>query len=363
MTGMRIFPPGSVLGILGGGQLGRMTAQAAAALGYKTHIFCQDAEEPAAQVTNRITLGAFEDWDALTSFAGQVDVITLEWENVPVAAVEHLHEIVPVHPGAAVLQVAQDRVQEKSFARRLGLGTAAFMPVDTMEELKAAVVELSAPSILKTCRMGYDGKGQVRLEAGVDLAAAWQEVGGGQTILEVMVPFREEISVIVARRADGVTEAFPPVRNIHQQGILAETHVPADLSPVLAVEAVVAATKLAESLQVVGLLTVEMFVLPQPNAAGQQVLINEIAPRPHNSGHWTLDACATSQFEQLVRAVCGLPLGATAPRGKAVMYNLLGDAMQDWPRWLATPHAHLHLYGKLEAKPGRKMGHVTVTQD
>lgn len=362
MSELRIYPPGSVLGILGGGQLGRMTAQAAASLGYKPHIFCQDADEPAAQVTNRTTLGAFEDWDALGAFAQQVDVITLEWENVPVAAVEHLQETVPVYPGAGVLQVAQDRVQEKSFARRLGLGTADFAAVDTLAELQIAVAGMPGAAILKTCRMGYDGKGQVRLEHGADLTAAWQELGGAQAILESLVPFREEISVIVARRVDGLIAAFPPVRNIHKQGILAETHAPADLSPALAAEAVAAATKLAEGLQVVGLLAVEMFVLPQPNAAGQQVLINEIAPRPHNSGHWTLDACATSQFAQLVRAVCGLPLGDTAPRGKAVMHNLLGDAAQDWPRWLATPNAHLHLYSKAEAKPGRKMGHVTVVE-
>ncbi len=360
---LRTYPPGAVIGILGGGQLGRMTAQAAARLGYKTHIYCQNAEEPAAQVTNRVTLGAFTDANTLQQFARQVDVITLEWENVPVSAVTALQEIAPVHPGAQVLDVAQHRVREKSYARGLGLGTADFVAVDTVEELKQAFVAWhAAPAILKTCRMGYDGKGQVRLEASADLAAAWQEVGGGQAILEALVPFREEISVIVARRADGVTTAFPPVRNIHQNGILAQTQAPAELSPELTSEAVTAATKLAEGLQVIGLLAVEMFVLPQPNAAGQQVLINELAPRPHNSGHWTLDACATSQFEQLVRAVCGLPLGAITPYGKAVMHNLLGDAVHDWPHWLASPNAHLHLYGKVEAKPGRKMGHVTVIQ-
>ncbi len=358
MSVLKTYAPGAVIGILGGGQLGRMTVLAAAALGYKCHVFCQDADEPAAQVTNRVALGAFDDLAALTAFARQVDVVTLEWENVPTAAVAAVNAVVPVHPGAAVLEVAQDRVAEKSFARRIGLATADFTAINSAAE--AAATRVQVPAILKTCRMGYDGKGQVRLAAGDDLVAAWQQLGGGAAILESMVSFTQEISVIVARRADGVSAAFPPVRNVHQDGILAETHAPAALEPAVATEAVEAATCLADALGVIGLLAVEMFVLEQPNAAGQRIVINEVAPRPHNSGHWTMDACVTSQFEQLVRAVCGLPLGDTSPCGQAIMFNLLGAAAADWAHWLATPNAHLHLYGKAEAKAGRKMGHVTV---
>lgn len=360
MSMASVIAPGGVIGILGGGQLGRMTALAAAALGYKTHIYCQDAQEPAAQVTNRVTLGGFDDHAALAAFAKQVDVVTLEWENVPTAAVAAVNAVKPVHPGASVLEVAQDREREKSFARSIGLGTADFAAVASAAELAEALRKIPAPALLKTRRMGYDGKGQIRIKPGDNPEAIWQELGGAPAILEALVPFDYEISVIVARRADKTTLAFPPVRNIHHDGILAETHVPGEIPAHVADEAVRAATLFAEKLGVVGLLAVELFVLPQPNAAKQQVLVNEIAPRPHNSGHWTMDACVTSQFEQLVRAVCGLPLGATDIRAPAVMYNLIGKLAMDWLRWLAEPNAHLHLYGKAEAKPGRKMGHVTV---
>lgn len=361
MSIVQTLPPGAVIGILGGGQLGRMTALAAANLGYACHIYCQDAGEPAAQVTNRVTLGAFDDHAALAAFARQVNVVTLEWENVPLAAVECIAAIKPVHPGAAVLAVAQDRLQEKSFARQLGLGTANFAAVNSAEECAAALKTTAAPAILKTRRMGYDGKGQIRIQPGDNAATVWHNLGGAPAILEAMVDFTCEISVIVARRADGVMAAFPPVRNIHRDGILAETHAPALLPPAIITKAVSAAQKLAEGLALIGLLAVEFFVLATPDAEGRSVLVNEIAPRPHNSGHWTLDACATSQFEQLVRAVCGLPLGETSPCDSAVMYNLIGDAAHDWQRWMSTPNAHLHLYGKTETKPGRKMGHVTIT--
>lgn len=360
MSVAKLIPPGAVIGILGGGQLGRMTALAAAALGYKIHIYCQDAQEPAAQVTNRVTLGSFDDLKALATFAKQVDVVTLEWENIPIQSIAAVNAVTPVHPAASVLEIGQDRVREKTFARSIGLGTADFVAVDDGVALASALQAMTTPAILKTRRMGYDGKGQVRIVAGDDIAAVWAQLGGAPAILEAMVPFAYEISVIVARRADKVTMAFPPVRNVHENGILAETHVDKTIPLAIAEEAIAAATHLAESLGVVGVLAVEMFVLSQPNAARQNVLINEIAPRPHNSGHWTMDACVTSQFEQLVRAICGLPLGATTPTGQAVMYNLIGPLAMDWLRWLAEPNAHLHLYGKAEAKAGRKMGHVTV---
>lgn len=356
-----LIAPGATLGILGGGQLGRMTALAASALGYRTHIYCQAADEPAAQVTNRVTLGAFDDAAALAQFAGMVDVVTLEWENIPVEAVAAVQVITPIYPGVKVLEVAQDRVLEKSFVRGCGIGTADFTAIDSAQDLAGALQKLQQPAILKTRRMGYDGKGQLRVVPGDDAGAVWRKVGGVPAILEAMVDFAYEISVIVARRTDGTMAAFPPVRNVHYDGILVETHVPADLSPAVLAEAEGAAQRLAEQLGAVGLLAVEMFVLRQPDVAGRSVLVNEIAPRPHNSGHWTIDACATSQFEQLVRAVCGLPLGVVTPTCRAVMYNLIGDAVHDWKKWAAMPHAHLHLYGKAVVRPGRKMGHVTVT--
>ncbi|MGB4101599.1 MAG: 5-(carboxyamino)imidazole ribonucleotide synthase [Alphaproteobacteria bacterium] len=355
--------PGATIGMLGGGQLGRMTALAAAAMGYRTHIFCQSADEPAAQVTNRVTLGAFTDHAALGEFARAVDVVTLEWENIPVAAVTAVNAVTPVYPGGNVLEIAQDRVAEKDFARSCGVGTADYLAVDTVGDLATTLKNLTGQALLKTRRMGYDGKGQARLVPGDDARDVWQKIGGAAAILESLVDFQCEISVIVARRTDGAMAVFPPVRNIHKDGILAETHAPADISQNLQMEAEDIARRLAARLNLVGLLAVEMFVLPRPNAAGQSILVNEIAPRPHNSGHWTIDACATSQFEQLVRAVCGLPLGAVTPTRRSVMYNLIGDAASDWSKWLAMPNAHLHLYGKTEARSGRKMGHVTVIEN
>ena len=361
MSQMRVIAPGATIGILGGGQLGRMTALAAAAMGYRTHIFCQSPDEPAALVTNRVTLGAFTDHTVLARFADAVDVVTLEWENIPVDAVAAVQAVTPVYPGVKALEIAQDRVLEKNFAQACGVRTADFYAVDTLDDLAAALKKMSGPAILKTRRMGYDGKGQARVAPGDDAQTLWQNAKGAPSILEAVVDFKFEISVIVARRADGAMAVFPPVRNVHQDGILAETHAPAELAPALRQEAEAAARQLAERLELVGLLAVEMFVLPQPDAVGQSVLVNEIAPRPHNSGHWTIDACATSQFEQLVRAICGLPLGAVTPLGRSVMYNLIGDAAHDWPKWAAMPNAHLHLYGKDTTRPGRKMGHVTVT--
>ena len=360
MTALRVIAPGATVGILGGGQLGRMTALAAAALGYRTHIFCQTADEPAAQVTNTRTLGAFSDLAALEKFAGTVDVITLEWENIPVASIAALQAITAVHPGCRALEVAQDRVHEKAFARQCGLGTTDYVAIDSAAGLAAALPRQAGAAIMKTRRLGYDGKGQIRLSPNADPEAAWAYLGKVPAILETMVDFACEISVIVARRGDGAMAVFPPGRNQHQDGILATTHAPAELSPALRQEAEAAAQTMAAHLELVGLLAVEMFVLRKPNAAGQSVLVNEIAPRPHNSGHWTMDACATSQFEQLIRAVCGLPLGDVTPRGRAIMYNLIGDAVRDWDTWLRTPQAHVHLYGKSEIRPGRKMGHVTV---
>lgn len=355
---MKIFPPGSTIGILGGGQLGRMTALATARLGYHCHIYCTDAGEPAVEVAKAATIAPFDDAMALAQFAAAVDVITLEWENVPVKTLEILAKLKPLCPKPAIMAVAQDRLQEKTFARQCGIGTAEFMAVNNAAELTAALKVIKPPAILKSNRLGYDGKGQVRILPDMDPAAAFAAMGSAQGILEGLVDFSCEVSVIVARRADGMMATYPVTRNIHKNGILAESHVPADIDPAIAEEARELALNLAEKLGLVGLLAVELFVLKSPNAAGQRVLLNEIAPRPHNSGHWTMDACACSQFEQFVRAVCGLPLGATEPHSQVVMHNLLGHDIDRWSDLLAQPHAALHLYGKAEAREGRKMGHV-----
>ena len=360
---MKTIPPGSTLGILGGGQLGRMTALAAARLGYRCHVFCPSADEPAVEVCAMHTQGAFTDKVALEVFAATVDVITLEWENLPLECLEFLAARKPVFPDARALRVAQDRVLEKTFAQENGVGTAAFVVVNSAEELAEALKHFSRPCILKSTRMGYDGKGQVRIDDDMTAATAWKSLGSNAGILEDYVPFAREISVIVARRADGAMAAYPAVENIHRDHILAETKAPADIAPDIAYEAEQLARRFAEKLEIVGLLAVEMFVLKEPNAAGQRVLMNEIAPRPHNSGHWTMDACGCDQFEQLVRAICGLPLGSPAPHSRAIMTNLLGDDIRHWLAFLQTPNAHLHLYGKAEARKGRKMGHVTIVSE
>jgi 5-(carboxyamino)imidazole ribonucleotide synthase len=350
-----MLPPGSTIGMLGAGQLGRMTALAAARLGYRTHVYAPDAaDSPCAQVSAACTIAGWDDTTALAAFAAAVDVVTLEWENVPVATVEFLTGRVPVHPGAGVLAVAQDRCAEKDFANRLGIATAPWAAVHDAGDVARALASLGPHAILKSTRLGYDGKGQVRLGPGSDAAAAWQSLSAAAGIVEGLVDFTCEVSVIVARTAAGAMATFPVVENRHAHGILDRTLVPAAVSPAVAGEADRIARCLAGALNLVGVLAVEMFVTPTG-----AVLVNEMAPRPHNSGHWTMDACATSQFEQLVRAVCGLPLGSTGRLADAEMVNLIGDDALSWPLLLAEPGARLHLYGKAEVRPGRKMGHVT----
>ncbi len=360
---MKIIPPGSVIGILGGGQLGRMTALAAARLGYRCCVYCPENDAPALDVSAMHIRGAFDDTAALERFASTVDVVTLEWENIPLEAVHLLEKHVAVHPGSQALRITQDRRHEKSFAREQGIGTASFSIIESEEGLKAALSALPGKGILKTARMGYDGHGQVEVTAASDPAQAWEAVGKVSSVLEGFVDFSAEVSVIVARRADGVMRAYTPVRNIHRDHILAETLVPAPLPIEALQEAGATALRLTEKMGIVGLLAVEMFVLKQPNAAGQTILMNEMAPRPHNSGHWTIDACPCSQFEQLVRAICGLPLGDTTPHARAVMRNLLGHDIDEWADILTDPRACLHLYGKKEIREGRKMGHVTFLSD
>lgn len=349
-----MLAPGSTIGIFGGGQLGRMTAIAAARLGYRCHIFAPEPESPAAEVAAAFTRAPYDDAAAVAAFARSVDVVTLEFENVPREAVALAARFAPTRPSAEVLAVTQDRLAEKELARRLGLGVTDFLAVSTEEDARAAAGRLGVPFLLKTRRFGYDGKGQVRVGEAAAAAAAFASLGSVPAIAEAMVDFLCEISVIVARRPDGATASWPPVRNIHRDGILRTTVVPAGLPRRLADEAVAVAEQIAEALALEGLLAVEMFV-----TRDGRVLVNELAPRPHNSGHWTLDACATSQFEQLVRAICGLPLGPTHRRFDATMVNLIGDEVETWSDLLAEPDVCLHLYGKRETRPGRKMGHYT----
>lgn len=346
------LPPGSTIGILGSGQLGRMTALAAARLGYCCIVYAPDAEGSiAAQVSAGHVQGAYDDKAALARFAAQVDVVTYEFENVPEAAVLACEKTRPVRPGVKPIHFAQHRLREKDFLRKLGIGTADYQPIRSDADIAAAT---ALPGILKTCTEGYDGKGQARVTDKAALAAAWQTLGRRECILEAMVDFRCEISAIVARGLDGATRCFPIGINSHRDGILRTTTVPSGLPPETLATAERFGVELAKGLDLVGLVALEMFVTEDG-----KVLANEMAPRPHNSGHWTIDACATSQFEQLVRAVCGLPLGPVDVLVPSRMENLIGDEANDWPRYLADPTARLHLYGKAEPRPGRKMGHVT----
>ena len=363
MTGgdSQCLAPGAVIGILGGGQLGRMTALDAARLGYRSHVYCPEADAPAAQVTDRSTRAAYDDRAALEAFARAVDVITYEFENIPLATAETVAAVAPLRPSAGVLSICQHRLKEKDFCREAGVPTARYAEIRGPEELARMQRDLGGPGVLKTATLGYDGKGQVAIAPDGDPAAAWAEMTGSAVgspdalgILEAFVDFRMEVSVIVARGLDGACRSYPAVENQHRNHILDQTIVPARIPTAVADRAEGIARHLAERLELVGLLAVEMFVTQD-----DEVLVNELAPRPHNSGHWTLDACMTSQFEQLVRAIAGLPLGPTERLADATMKNLLGDEVERWPELLAEPGSKLHLYGKAEARPGRKMGHVT----
>ncbi len=346
--------PGSAIGILGGGQLGRMTALAAARLGYKCHIYCTGEDEPALQVAAARTIAPYEDAAALDAFAEAVDVVTFEFENVPAATVERLAAKRPVRPGWKALHTAQDRQREKDFLRSIGAPTVDYREVESLEELAPAVRELGRPAVLKRAMFGYDGKGQVAIRPGTALADAWAAMGAERGILEAFVDFSCEVSVIVARGVDGTLASYDAVENRHVNHILDTTIAPARIERRLLDEAAALAGRIAEALQLTGLLAVELFV-----TRDGRLLVNELAPRPHNSGHWTIDACITSQFEQLVRAIAGLPLGSAERHANAVMKNLLGHAADDWLAILEDPEAKLHLYGKARVEPGRKMGHVT----
>jgi 5-(carboxyamino)imidazole ribonucleotide synthase len=360
---LRRLEPGDTIGILGGGQLGRMLALAAARLGLKTHIFCPDKDSPAFDVAAHHMIAAYEDEAALVQFADRVDVVTYEFENVPARTAAVLADHRPVRPGPAALAACQDRLTEKDFVTSLGIKTAAYVAVDDAGALARAVAQIGRPAILKTRRFGYDGKGQLMIREGSDLAAGFRSLGGVATILEGLVNFTKEVSVVAARGMDGSFAAYDVCENIHANHILSTSIAPARINGDCAAEAIACARKIADALDYVGVIGVEMFVTEEIGSDGaprQSIKVNEIAPRVHNSGHWTLDGAVTSQFEQHVRAIAGWPLGATTRHGARVeMHNLIGDEVKAWPEILAEPGACLHLYGKTEARPGRKMGHVT----
>ena len=349
-----MLAPGTTIGILGGGQLGRMTALAAARLGYRCHVFTNERESPAEQVCGAATVADFSDRGALERFAGAVDIATIEFENIPAESVRWVSASRPVLPQPGILEIAQDRLREKDFLRSINVDTAIYREISDPAALVRAMRDFDYPAVLKTVHMGYDGKGQVILNPDTQPEDAWRRIGGDIGILESFVDFSCEISVIVARSGNGTWATYPPVENQHVNHILDTTIAPARISAETAMRAEAIARHVAEKLDLVGVLAVEMFVTETGN-----LLVNEIAPRPHNSGHWTIDACVTSQFEQLVRAICGLPLGSIEHHSNAVMKNLLGADVEKWRDALNDPLAKLHLYGKAGVQPGRKMGHVT----
>jgi 5-(carboxyamino)imidazole ribonucleotide synthase len=349
------LPPNATIGLVGGGQLGRMSALAAARLGYRCHILTREIDSPAAQVSHAVTISNYSDPVSLLAFANSVDVISFEFENISAEGLDLLASIRPVRPAASVLRISQDRVDEKTFLNNAGVATAPWAAVGSRRELEQAVQRLGLPAVLKTTRLGYDGKGQAMLRCPEDLDAAWERLSPKPLVLEGFIDFAQEISVVAARGADGSVSAFDTVENRHRDHILDLTLAPARIPQSVDQAAQSIARTVVEALDLIGLLAVEMFV----DGAGK-VLVNEIAPRPHNSGHWTIDACPASQFELHIRAIAGLPLPPATRHSDAVMKNLIGpEGMALWPAALAEPSMIPHLYGKAEALPGRKMGHVT----
>ena len=342
---------GATIGILGGGQLGRMLSAAAARLGLKTHIFEPGAHAPAGDVAHRVTTASYDDAAALTAVGQSVDVITYEFENIPTSALDLLETLAPIHPGRRALATSQDRLVEKKFLQDLGLQTAPFADVASAADLDAAIAQIGTPAILKTRRFGYDGKGQARIMTPDAAAAAFADMAGAPAILEGFINFSHEVSIIGARSIDGAVSCYDPGENVHEDGILRTTTVPAKLSPNQRTDAVLVAARILNALDYVGVMGVELFVTPQG------LIVNEIAPRVHNSGHWTQNGCTICQFEQHIRAVAGWPLGDGSRHADVVMENLIGHDMDRVPD-LAKTDAAIHLYGKVDIKAGRKMGHV-----
>ncbi len=356
---MKTFLPGSTVGVLGSGQLGRMFAMSAREMGYRVHTFSPDADTPTGQISDVEVTASYDDLDAVRAFARDVDVVTFEFENVPAATAAAIDKIVPVRPAGSVLHTTQHRIREKQFLSGAGIPVAPFRLVRSLDDLNKAIDELGTPSILKTAGFGYDGKGQARIATRDDAASAWASLKTDEAVLEGFIDFERELSIIAARTADGQFAHYGLVENQHKNHILDLTIAPAPHSASLLAAAEEIARTVLTKLDVVGVLCVELFL-----TRDQQLLVNELAPRPHNSGHWTIDACVTSQFEQQLRTVCGLPLGSTEQLRPAAMANLLGDVWQhgtpNWSAVCAMPDVKLHLYGKLDARPGRKMGHLTA---
>jgi 5-(carboxyamino)imidazole ribonucleotide synthase len=346
------LPPGSIIGILGGGQLGRMLSVAASRLGYRTHIYEPGANPPAGDVAHRVTTASYADRAALVAFAAGVDVVTYEFENIPTEALDIVEAARPIRPCRPALAISQDRIAEKDFLNGLGLVTAPYAAVSSAADLDQALARIGTPSILKTTRLGYDGKGQARIMAPAEAGAALAAMQGAPAVLEGFVNFSHEVSVIAARGLDGAVACFDPGENVHEAGILRTTTVPARLSPAQRSDAVLIAARVLSALDYVGVMGVELFVTPGG------LLVNEIAPRVHNSGHWTQNGCAVDQFEQHIRAITGWPLGDGLRHSDVVMENLIGDDILRIPQIAREKHAALHLYGKPEAREGRKMGHV-----
>jgi 5-(carboxyamino)imidazole ribonucleotide synthase len=350
--------PGQTVGIVGGGQLGRMFALAARRMGYRVHAFDPTQDAPAGQIADIEICAPYDDLDAARRFAEGVDVVTFEFENIPAETLKAIEGLKPVHPSPEVLHTCRHRLREKDFLSGKGFPVAPYRAVRSAPELADAIRVLGLPAILKTADFGYDGKGQVRIDRPENLDAIWATMNRPVAVLEGFVPFDKEASVIVARGLDGAMTTFGPVENAHSRHILDVTTAPGDLPPRVAKDAVELGQAIAKSLDVVGLIAVEMFIV------GEKVIVNELAPRPHNSGHYSFDACLTNQFEQQLRAVCGLPLGDVRLLQPAAMANLLGDLWEprepNWAAALAFPDVKLHLYGKHEARPGRKMGHLTA---
>ena len=349
--------PGDTIGILGGGQLGRMLAMAAARLGLRCQVFSPDPDLPAFDVVLNATCAEYADVEALELFAGDVDVITYEFENVPAATAMILAARRPVLPDQKILETTQDRLAEKDFVKRLGIGTAEYADVSSAAELRAAIGKVGLPAVIKTRRFGYDGKGQAVIREGDDPDQVWADLSTKSAILEAFVAFEREVSVIAARSASGEVECFDVTENEHRDHILKISRAPAAISDALATQARGIAETIAHALNYVGVLAVEMFVVRRDG--GPRILVNEIAPRVHNSGHWTLDGASISQFEQHIRAIAGWPLGKPVRHGPATMTNLIGDDINGYEQYLTIPGATVHLYGKGPARPGRKMGHVT----
>ncbi|MFZ1398922.1 MAG: 5-(carboxyamino)imidazole ribonucleotide synthase [Candidatus Promineifilaceae bacterium] len=389
-----ILPPATI-GILGSGQLGRMLALAARRSGYRIYVFSPEASSPAGQVADREFVAAYEDLDAVREFARSVDVVTYEFENVPMATAETCAAIVPLRPGAQALRVAQNRLREKNFFAENSLPTVPFAPVHSLADLQAGLAQIGCPSVLKTAVSGYDGKGQVKLNHPHEAAEAWQTVGEVDCILEGWIEFEREVSMVAARDLNGRIAHYNLIENSHANHILDVSVAPANVPPPVLAQAEAMVQTVLTALDVVGVLCVEFFLTPGPspwNGEGSRLLLNEIAPRPHNSGHLTIEACVTSQFEQQLRTVCGLPVGDTSYLRPAAMANLLGDLWSfsyeetkeqkgerkisaksaksvdknrtpNWTAVLTHPHLKLHLYGKESARPGRKMGHITALAD